>query len=94
MTTWPVARCTSDTCRAPIVWARTERGSRMPVDPDPSPGGSVLLDGDGPEPVARVIAKGERDGRTDLHASHFQTCPDAGQFRGGRADRPRREGNQ
>lgn len=66
------SRCTS--CGAAIVWARTDTGRSMPLDPDPVEGGNVQLGADG---VARVV--GPLFGGT--HKSHFATCPQAAQHR-------------
>jgi hypothetical protein len=64
-------RCRS--CGAAITWAETRRGKRMPFDGEIVPlrtQGSVL-EGD------RVIEVVD----TDVTPSHFQTCPDAKQWR-------------
>jgi hypothetical protein len=67
-------RCRS--CDAPIEWAITTKGQRIPLDPEPGPGGNlVLVDG-----VARHPTLGE--GVPYLqYTSHFATCPDAERFR-------------
>lgn len=80
---WPIQHCASDSCRARIVWARTDRGRRMPVDADPTDAGTILLvDEHNTEPRARVIAQPDRaDHAGQLHTSHFATCPAARQFR-------------
>jgi hypothetical protein len=47
MTTTPegfvVETCRTETCQAPIVWARTVTGKVMPVDAEPSDDGNIRL---------------------------------------------------
>lgn len=80
-------------CDAPILWARTQRDERMPVDAAPDPDlGNVILTGTAPHLRAGVLARGQAEGARaagqPLHTSHFATCPHAGQHR--RTRRPRR----
>lgn len=74
-------------CRAPIQWARTERGNRIPLDPiENLTQGNLIETGetiDG-EQVMRVIAPGSMEDA--LHTgprfvSHFATCPHADRHR-------------
>ncbi len=63
-------------CGAPIVWAATERGRRMPLDPGPYTGDDprglfVIHSG-----VALAVPAGAFQGEP-LFRSHFATCPDA-----------------
>lgn len=70
---------TCKSCAAPIEWARTQKGHRIPLDPTPSETGNILLQ-DG---IAVVIDAQSREGidaRT-LRTSHFASCPDADQHR-------------
>lgn len=78
---YPVAHCSAASCGAPIIWAHTEKGSRMPLDAQPSMAGSVLLYGSPEHPRSRVIPRDERAGRSDLRLSHFVTCTRADGFR-------------
>lgn len=79
---WPIARCDAAECQAPIIWAVTERAKRMPVDAEPTSRGNVVLHNTGgPAPVAVVLKPDRVFGRTDLHTSHFATCPAAAGFR-------------
>jgi hypothetical protein len=65
-------RCRS--CQAPIEWAFTEKGKRIPLDRTTSSAvANIVLDPDG---TARVVAAGEGD-----RISHFATCPNAGRHR-------------
>lgn len=64
----------ADTCRscgAPIEWAVTTKGKRIPLDPGTFPDGNIdLVDG-----VALVyMATGGR-------RSHFASCPNSAQHR-------------
>jgi hypothetical protein len=70
------ARCSS--CRAPVVYARTEKYALMPIDAEPAPGGTYLLrvDETGTVHASAVPAK-LAFGRVDLHRSHYATCPNA-----------------
>lgn len=83
-----IFRCRS--CNAPVRWAITERGRRMPLDVEPSDEGNILLqDREGREPLAVVLTKGQIaafDGslqRHRLHRSHFATCPHGKHWRKG-----------
>lgn len=76
----PIQKCAG--CAAPIRWAYTENGKRMPFDADP-------LDPAGVGPGAYRI-EGHRchaaepmfdPPGTQYFMSHFATCPDADQFR-------------
>lgn len=78
------ATCRS--CGAPITWAATATGKRMPVDRDPHPDGNVVLRprerGEGL--LATVIGAADRAsvGRAhQLHRPHFATCPQASEHR-------------
>lgn len=66
-------RCRS--CGAPVVWAHTENGQRIPVDPQPITGGNLLLVGLTDPP--RVVY----DKRHGTHRTHFASCPHAKQWR-------------
>ena len=73
------ARCRS--CGAPIFFALSTKGRRVPIDYQEVPGGNlcVACDGEG-LPRAVVVAGGRGS-----YVSHFATCPDAAQHRGARA---------
>jgi hypothetical protein len=77
-------RCSS--CDAPILWAVTEAGKRMPLDYDEHEGGNVFLfrplPGSNQPWKCRV---GRQDDPTPQfatrHFSHFATCPNADRHR-------------
>jgi hypothetical protein len=66
-----VSHCGS--CRAPVEWARTERGKRIPLDLRSRADGNIMLGEDG---VARYVAAG-----TGNRVAHFATCPNAATYR-------------
>lgn len=76
------AKCSS--CPAIVIWAETEKGSRMPVDAKPVPNGNIYLVHRGPRkaPLA-VHAKFDRiDGqKIPKYRAHFASCPNASRHR-------------
>jgi hypothetical protein len=76
-----VKRSTCRSCSAPIIWAETDAGKRIPVDADPAPDGSLDLTEFRPGEVhAGFVPEDQRAGLS-LHRSHFSTCPDARAWR-------------
>lgn len=79
-----MSRCRS--CHAPILWARTERERRIPLDPapytGPAAGGLFVLrdqaSAEGPLAVAVTAAAYDDEPR---YVSHFSTCPHADEHR-------------
>jgi hypothetical protein len=70
-----VKTSTCSTCGAPIVWVVTERGKRMPVDPDTSPRGTVFVAIEAGRPVARVMVKTDKKRPPGKpFVAHFATC--------------------
>lgn len=57
---------TCKTCKAPILWAKTENGKAVPLDA---------------EPIKRFIEEGEVVKLVDTYVTHFATCPQADQHR-------------
>jgi hypothetical protein len=81
-------RVPCDSCEADIFFALTDRGKRMPLDPDPHPAGNVLVweASVGPHGSlrCRTLGRAEVDAQSDdveLYRTHFATCPDAARFR-------------
>lgn len=79
-------------CRAPIVWALTENGRRIPLDRDPYEGGSpsglfsvreVVVEGSGRRSLLAIAATPDAFPGETLYRSHFATCPNAEQHRKG-----------
>lgn len=76
-----MSQCRS--CNAEIVWARTERGKRMPLDADPvadaiaeTRGLFVLREVDHADGPLAVAAWG-LEGTEAHYRSHFASCPQA-----------------
>jgi hypothetical protein len=70
-----MAACRS--CEAPVIWAETTTGKKMPLDARPTAKGNlVFLAG-----VARGATDEDRRLKRPLYTSHFATCPDAATFR-------------
>jgi hypothetical protein len=73
-----MTRCRS--CQAPMLWARTEKGRRIPLDVEPYAGDDprglfVLRAG-----VAVAVPAGAFEDEP-RYRSHFATCPDASAHR-------------
>jgi hypothetical protein len=70
-------------CSRPIVWASHERTlNAMPVDVEPTGDGNLALTlTDRGTLTCRVVKPELAYGRTDLHKSHFASCPNAGKHR-------------
>lgn len=82
-----MSACSS--CGKEIIWAITDNGKRMPIDPDPDAHGNVRLSFGrrGEAPSAKVLGKkdlAEREEGAHLYRSHWATCDDADRFRGRR----------
>lgn len=72
------ATCRS--CKAEVVWAKTERGKRMPMDAEPSLRGTFRLEQRGTEGTLAVFVKpGDRSG--PLYMSHYASCAQASDWR-------------
>jgi hypothetical protein len=82
-----VTRCRS--CGAPIRWAVTVNGKRMPVDDQPTPDGTLVLSDPSPGAYAPTVAQYVEPEQSPLFevpdpprfTSHFATCPNADQHR-------------
>lgn len=75
---------TCRSCRAPIRWAHTQKGHRIPLDPEPVEGGNLVEVAPG---IVRVVEPGDPSGARFV--SHFATCPNAGAHRRRGRDRGR-----
>jgi hypothetical protein len=60
---------TCSTCGAPIIWAHTTKGKRIPLDAKPHPDGNVMLTGGGTAVVAGKSQNGAR-----RYMPHHATC--------------------
>jgi hypothetical protein len=71
-------------CGAPLLWAVTEKGRRIPLDPDPYTGDDprglyVLRNGNG-APLAVATTPDAFPGEP-VYRSHFASCDDPARFR-------------
>lgn len=73
------SRCRS--CQAPIRWAATETGKRMPIDAEPAPDGNITVHRDDTGTVLATVHPVGADLEAPRWTSHFATCPAAGQHR-------------
>ena len=75
---------TCRSCMAPILWACSVKGFRIPLDPEPVDDGNVYIDGTAitnageklPAAFIATQAHPAPDG-AERFKSHFATCPDA-----------------
>jgi hypothetical protein len=72
-------------CRAPIIWAATEKGGRMPLDAGPydgdDPRGLFVFRHDGLGRVFAMAVPPDAFPGEPVYRSHFATCPHANQHR-------------
>lgn len=75
-------------CEAEVLWVRTERGRRMPLDPVPvdlrthsGTGLFVLRDEHSPEGPLALAVGGSEFPLERHYTSHFATCPQAEEWR-------------
>lgn len=81
-----ISRCFS--CGAPITWAVTPKGKRMPVDAEPVDDGNLVLERqkDGTLLALPASKAPTLPGLTQpRYVSHFATCPQAKEHRHRRA---------
>lgn len=72
-----LSRCRS--CGRPIIWAATEKGKAMPVNPEaaePPFTGNIFLSHLNGKLTAKVVPP-----QAGLRTSHFATCPAAPKWR-------------
>lgn len=89
MPDYPTSRCGNDKrpgCGRLIIWTVNQAsGKRMPVDPNPTIGGNVVLTAGNDAPHATVLTRDEAERRAAqrirAYVSHFATCPKAHDFR-------------
>lgn len=82
--------CKGPHCHAPMLWAVTAGGARMPLNPGPVVDGTgnvaLELRPDQPLDLATVLGPLEVAAHAGeaLYVPHFATCPDRGNFTKGR----------
>lgn len=69
----PTRQCRS--CGAPIVWAVTEAGKRMPLDAEPHPGRRGQFIFTSPDTVRYGKSGTPIPEGVETFVSHFSTCP-------------------
>lgn len=62
------------TCGKRIIWCRTELGKKMPIDPEPTPDGNLVLVGGELLPTVRSASRNVYQPGQALYKSHFATC--------------------
>jgi hypothetical protein len=82
----PPRLSTCRSCRRSIIWVRTERGKKMPLDADPVEDQTVanlfvLRERERYDDGPLAIAAWGLVGTEDHYVSHFATCPDADDHR-------------
>jgi len=79
-------RCRHPKCKAKVLWVTTTTGNEMPLDPDPTPDGTIIVvEGRGRALGPARLA--ELDPGVARYRSHFVSCPGTKRFR---RRRPRR----
>lgn len=69
-------------CGADVLWAKTDAGKSMPLDPEPVDDGNVLLYRTPEGLRAVVMSKGDHvPDNASRHKTHFATCPNAERHR-------------
>lgn len=72
-------------CDAGVLWATTEAGKRIPLDPQPRTDGTFYLRPRHPEGVTAIAVKdADREAIAaahQLYVTHFATCPHASRHR-------------
>jgi hypothetical protein len=73
------SRCRS--CAAPIRWATTTSGKRIPLDPGRAFDGNITLDADLLGGVVATVHGTPPHHLPDRYVAHFVTCPHADAWR-------------
>jgi hypothetical protein len=69
-------------CSAPILWAETSSGKKIPIDAAPVANGNVVLyDGPGSGKLLAFTTLEARAKATELFQSHSASCPEPKTFR-------------
>jgi hypothetical protein len=64
-----------------MIWRETEKGKRIPLDPEPVVDGNIRLNGTRCHTLTELeLSAANQDGEL-LYKSHFATCPDAAKHR-------------
>jgi hypothetical protein len=80
--------CTGADCGRPIRWALTLGDRRMPLDPEPSPDGNVVLETQPDGSIrARVLTGDDLPAQDAAYVPHHRTCVNAPDYRRRKAAR-------
>lgn len=75
-------QCTGPNCGADIVWTVTDAGKRMPLNPEPSPDGNVILRTDDHGQIrAHVLTGSQLPAQVEAWVPHHRTCVDSADYR-------------
>lgn len=84
-----MATGTCRSCEAPITWATTVKGRKMPLDPEPVDDGNVWVTRVAEDGTPLVAVALNAESVPELvrvrYVSHFVTCPDRDDWRKPRA---------
>lgn len=81
-----MAACRS--CKAPITWAITENGRKIPLNRGPDPAGNLTKTGATVSglPEVHYRTRGDEDRPEETrYTAHFATCPEAARHRRSRS---------
>lgn len=68
-------------CGAPIIWAVTDAGARMPLEREPVAEGMYRLTVSNGDARAHFVPKELRHDNAPLFIAHWARCPKAKEFR-------------
>lgn len=73
--------CSSPRCGAPLRWGLTTSGKRIPLNPVPDPAGNVIFERVGVDIRARILTGPDMPAQVEAWMPHWNTCPDAPEYR-------------
>jgi hypothetical protein len=84
MKAWAETRCRS--CGAPVIWAVSAYGRKLPVDAHPAEAGQWWLTTDDPRATVPNFRRVDlyTPAAAPRYTSHFATCPQADKWRKGK----------
>lgn len=75
-----IAECKG--CGAEMIWARTGRGKKMPLDAEPTADGVFVLEGDEQNPTTHRLPNDAAATYTgEKYTAHWSTCPKRDDFK-------------
>lgn len=76
-------------CNRMVAWCRSENGNPIPLDPDPTDTGNIVVAYQDGKLVGHVLHKGETPGDGVVYISHFATCPVINRLRNTKPKKPK-----